>query len=153
MKGKVVPVGSRTLEPKSGMWRVKTDNGWEFEHLLKIRERFPLLPADYKVRFVDGDRSNTDPRNLVVDVPVPMEHLTGVPYPVTTPLAVAPMVTIQKPRKPAAPARKRPPRIEVPLGDRRGAVEALAEAAGLTVSQYVLSLVDQHLINNRLHPR
>lgn len=142
-RGHRARIGDRVQEPKTGMWRTRTENGWEWDHHLAARSKFPTLPEDARVRFIDGDRSNPHPDNLIVEIPVTAELLAGVPYPVTVPLGpVAPVKVKREPK----PARKRTPRIEVSFGGTlRDDLERRAADKGITPSQYIASVMRDHL--------
>lgn len=65
-RGQKSEVGETRTAP-NGYHYTRTDAGWELTHRLIIEDRLGRkLTPEERVRFVDGDRSNRDPDNLVV---------------------------------------------------------------------------------------
>jgi hypothetical protein len=67
MRGERSDVGS-TRVSANGYHYTKTDDGWELTHRIVVAREVLGRPLqdDERVRFEDGDRTNLDPRNLVV---------------------------------------------------------------------------------------
>ena len=66
-RGKKVPLGVKRIDPSNGYVRVKTENGWEFEHRLVMEKKLgrALLPWPLEhVHHKNGKRDDNDPENL-----------------------------------------------------------------------------------------
>lgn len=66
-RGQLARVGD-TMVNANGYHHVRTEQGWRLTHHVIAEEKIlgrTLLPGE-QVRFVDGDRNNLDPENLVV---------------------------------------------------------------------------------------
>jgi hypothetical protein len=63
-RGQSSPLGSRTVN-QNGYAQIKTEDGWVPEHVINMEKHLGRkLGKGEKVRFKDGDRSNTSIENL-----------------------------------------------------------------------------------------
>ena len=56
-----------TRTSRNGYQYTRTETGWQLSHRLVVERELGIeIGANERVRFVDGDRSNLSPKNLVV---------------------------------------------------------------------------------------
>ena len=68
-KPPTVPVGTKSKQPSSGYWMIKTKNGWRFLHrVIKEEQLGRFLKPDERVRIKDGNKDNLDPDNLELEI-------------------------------------------------------------------------------------
>ncbi len=64
-----VPVGTKSKQPSSGYWMVKTKAGWRFLHREVMQEQIGrFLRPDERVRIKNGDKDDIRPENLELEV-------------------------------------------------------------------------------------
>jgi tRNA G46 methylase TrmB len=65
-RGQAAEIGTERLSPNGYIYR-KTDHGWVLVHRLVAEEKLQrkLMPNEYAT-FVDGDRTNFKPENIIV---------------------------------------------------------------------------------------
>lgn len=65
-RGTIATVGATNVSD-NGYHYTKTEDGWRLTHHLIAEEKYGVkINGEYTVRFVDGDRTNLDPSNIML---------------------------------------------------------------------------------------
>lgn len=122
-------VGARSVNAH-GYARLKTENGWRFEHIVVAEQILGRpLHEDEHISWADGDRSNADPANLLIGV-----------------LRFKPLVTAPKRPKDRS-GEKHKPRVELRVDPRlRPRLEELAAKESRTLASTGRALLEHALL-------
>ena len=65
-RGQTTEIGTENVAQNGYTW-VKTETGWKYKHVLVAEKKLGRpLEQDERVAFVDHDRNNFDPKNIIV---------------------------------------------------------------------------------------
>lgn len=61
------PIGSERICSKDGYILIKVDNNrqWKLKHWVVYEQHYGKIPKGHCIRFLDGDKTNLDPKNLI----------------------------------------------------------------------------------------